>query len=340
MSKFLGALLTLAILVALTVLAWPQFFGLQTTWIIAHAVALRTATALGAAAVAIVLLLLCFARPLRRFAGSVAALLLIFSVAVGGVVTVRGLGFDTTDDAQTSDVTVLTWNTLGDAPGAAEIAQLAIDSDADVVTLPETTKQTGIDIALAMRDAGNPMWVHTVAFDTVSKARSTTVLISPRLGEYRQVSTSEDRDDNTAVLPSVVLEPTSGDGPRIVAVHAVSPLETQMENWRNDLSWLARQCASDNVIMAGDFNATVDHMAALGEHGGVLGRCSDAASAAGAGAVGTWRSDWPALLGTPIDHVMATSNWDVTGFRVVTNLDEAGSDHRPVIAHLRPVPTS
>lgn len=340
MWKFLGALLTLAILVALIVLAWPQLFGLQTTWIIAHAVALRTATALGAVAVAIVFLVLCFARPIRRFAGAVAVLLLIFSVAVGSITAVRGFGFDTAGNTQQSDVTVLTWNTLGDAPGADTIAQLAIDSEADIVTLPETTKQAGIDVAVAMRAAGNPMWVHTVAYDTVSKARSTTVLISPRLGEYRQVSTSEDRADNTAVLPSVVLEPVSGDGPRIVAVHAVSPLETQMDNWRNDLTWLASQCTGDNVIMAGDFNATVDHMAALGHDDGTLGRCSDAASSAGAGAVGTWRSDWPALLGTPIDHVMATSNWEVTGFRVVTQLDETGSDHRPVIAQLRPPPAS
>ena len=63
-----------------------------------------------------------------------------------------------------------------------------------------------------------------------------------------------------------------------------------------DLQWLADQCADDDVILAGDFNATVDHMGGLGVDGGDLGRCHDAAVATGNGSVGTWSSaipPWP-----------------------------------------------
>jgi len=31
---------------------------------------------------------------------------------------------------------------------------------------------------------------------------------------------------------------------------------------------------------------------------------------------------------------MATRQWYTTGFKVVTDLDDAGSDHRPVVAQL------
>ena len=56
-----------------------------------------------------------------------------------------------------------------------------------------------------------------------------------------------------------------------------------MQHWRDDLQWLADQCVDANVIMAGDFNATVDHMAKLGVDGGTLGRCHDAAAETGNG---------------------------------------------------------
>ena len=101
--------------------------------------------------------------------------------------------------------------------------------------------------------------------------------------------------------------PTDGDGPIVVAAHAVAPRQSYMQHWRDDLQWLADQCADANVIMAGDFNATVDHMGNLGVDGGTLGRCHDSAAETGNGAVGTWSTEMPALLGAPIDHVMAST---------------------------------
>lgn len=335
MLKFLGAVATIAVAVLLLIITWPELFDLQTTWILAQVTSMRSlVTALSCVAV-VTFALLALAKPLRAFAGAITVLLVLFVVANGLILADRGFGNTEFADKTAESITVLSWNTLGDAPGSAAVAKLAVDSEADVISLPETTQETGIEIAEAMRDAGRPMWVHTEWFDQISPARSTTVLVSPDLGDYMKVTSNEERNENTKVLPTVIVKPIDGDGPTIVAAHAVAPIAGQMDNWRDDLDWLAAQCATGDVIMAGDFNATVDNMAGLGTtDDAALGNCVDAGRASGNGAVGTWPSSIPALLGAPIDHVMATPEWSVTGMRVATETDGTGSDHRPVIVQL------
>ena len=343
-TRLLRALLLVGAAVFLLVCTWPQAFGLHNSWVVAHLVSFRAIAVIGAVVGLVLLWLLRFMRPRRRTLGMGMVLLALFGVANVGILVSRGFTASTAQvstEADASSVTVLSWNTLGDVPGAAVIADLAVAQNADVVTLPETTEETGILIAEAMREAGRPMWVHTLAFDLVSKARSTTVLISPDLGDYVVSNAAgSGPPGNTNVLPTVVAEPIDGSGPTIVAVHAVSPIQHEMSNWRSDLDWLATQCQGDSVIMAGDFNSTVDHMAgrAGGGTGAVLGNCADAALSAGAASVGTWPASIPALVGSPIDHVMATPNWQVATLRVIETLDDAGSDHRPIVATLTPAP--
>jgi endonuclease/exonuclease/phosphatase (EEP) superfamily protein YafD len=335
MLKVLGALATVAIAVGLLVVSVPQFFGLQTTWVIAQIASMRSLAIVAGVLAAVAFSLLALVRPLRAFAGTVVVLLALFVVGNAAIGVSRGLGDTDFSEATPDSVTVLSWNTLGDAPGADAVVELAVESGADVISLPETTQETGIEIAESMRAKGRPMWVLTEWFDKISPARSTTVLISPDLGDYVKVTSNEERDDNTTVLPTVIVEPVDGDGPTIVAAHAVAPIDGQMENWRDDLVWLADQCQGDNTIMAGDFNATLDNMAGLGSSAGAaLGNCVDSGTASGNGSVGTWPTSIPALIGAPIDHVMATPDWETTGMRVVTEADGTGSDHRPVIVQL------
>ncbi|MDH6236171.1 endonuclease/exonuclease/phosphatase family protein [Cryobacterium sp. CG_9.6] len=335
-TRIVRFILLAAVAAALFVLAWPQAVGLQNTWVIAQIVSLRGLAVVGAAGLVLVLLLFSRRGSGRRTITVLAVLTLLFGVGNAAILLSRGLGTDAAAQAASSadSVTVLSWNTLGDAPGAAVIAKLALEENADVVTLPETTEEAGIAVAEAMRAGGRPMWVHTLAFDQVSKARSTTLLISPDLGDYTVTNeATAGPPGNTTVLPTVVASPADGTGPTIVAVHAVAPIEFEMSNWRTDLDWLADQCRNDNIIMAGDFNATIDHMSGRSsEAGAVLGNCHDAALSAGAGGIGTWTTKLPALLGTPIDHVLTSSNYTVSDMRVIESLDNAGSDHRPVVA--------
>ena len=332
--RVLAAVVVVVVAVILFVLAWPQFFGLQQTFGIVHVVSFRAGAAVIAVALIVVLTLLALlARPVRRFFATLAVLLLAFALVNAAVLSTRGFGDTAFETAGDSTLTVLSWNTLGDAPGAETVANLALENGAAVITLPETTKAFSLEVAALMKAAGRPMWVRTTSFDEISKSRSTSILWSVDLGTY----TADDTVGQTATLPTVVLRPDDGSGPTLIAVHAVSPIPGEFDNWKADLDWLADTCMGDNVIMAGDFNATLDHMSGLAASATTaMGDCADAALASGNGAVGTWPTTLPALLGSPIDHAMATENWRVTGMRVVQNHDGSGSDHRPIVAQFAP----
>lgn len=340
MLRLLGILFTVLLAIATAIAVWPQFFHLEQTWPFAQIVAARGLVLGVFLVVAVLALLLLLARPLRGFAASVLIVALLGAGATGVVGMTRGFGTGTLPAATDTSIRVLTWNTAGDAVSAEEIAQQILDQGADIVALPETTEAVGEQIAVMLREQGHPMWVHHVQFkpDVVDGPKSwhTTVLVSPELGEYSVIESSEDGSSNTGSVPSAVLMPVGGNagGPTIVAVHAVAPRMEEMEQWSSDLRWIADQCPEGNFVLAGDFNATVDHMAGLGVDGGDMGYCRDVASRTGNGLSGTWPSSLPALLSAPIDHVMASPNWTPTGSLVID--DAGGSDHRGLVVQLEP----
>lgn len=336
--RFFAAAIVVIVAAALLIAAWPQLFGLERQLGVAQVVSLRGLAALIAGVAVVALLLISLAsRRMRRLTATLALLLLAFAGVSAAVLATRGstpAGFPTKADA---DLTVLSWNTLGDAPGAAEIAKLALAQHADIVTLPETSVATAKAVKQLMKQAGSPMQVLHVSFDQIAKAHTTSLLISTDLGSYRL----DDSHGSTKTLPSVVAVPVDGGGPTIVAAHAVAPVPGEMANWRQGLDWLSQRCGSGvDTILAGDFNSTLDHYAGLtaktatGE--GDLGACHDGARAEGSAGVGTWPTSLPAQLGAPIDHVMASQGWSFVGFRVIGSEDGAGSDHRPIVAQLRP----
>jgi endonuclease/exonuclease/phosphatase (EEP) superfamily protein YafD len=332
-ARVLAAVLIVAVAVVLLVVAWPQLFRLEWTIPLAQAVSLRGVAIAGAVAGIVLLTIVAMiSAGARRLTGSIVLTLVAFCAISLAVLATRGFGDESFALKAPSDLTVLSWNTLGDAPGAQAIADLALDTDADIITLPETSEATGVEIAVLMGAAGRPMWAYTTPFDQISKARSTTLLITADLGTY----TVQNDVGNTAVLPTVVATPDSGVGPTIVSAHPVAPITDEMDNWRSDLTWLASICTGDNMIMAGDFNSTLDHYVRLAGDTGVFGECNDAAAQSDNGSVGTWPTNYPAIVGAPIDHVMYSSHWQVTGMRVIQTHDSMGSDHRPVVAQLSP----
>lgn len=331
--RILEAAALVALAAVLVVAGWPQLLGLERQPIIAQTVSLRGLAVLVTACLVILFTLFSLlGAASRRFNGAVALVLLAFSAVTVAVLATRGFGDPAMQTTAPADVVVLSWNTLGDAPGAEAIAELALDSEADVVALPETSAETAEIVAAIMTSAGAPMQTLHLSLDEISKARTTSLLIGTGLGEY----VLDDSAGSTPVLPSLVARPADGTGPVFVAAHPVAPVPGEMAAWREGLDWLAQRCRGPDVILAGDLNSTLDHMTALGSEGGDLGSCRDAARATGNAAVGTWPTSFPPLLGAPIDHVMATTSWEIVGFRVVGSHDGDGSDHRPVIAQLRP----
>lgn len=334
MSRAIGAILVVLVAAACLVVAWPQVFGLERAPIVAQAVSLRGLASAVALVLAVALTLVALlAAPARRFAASIAVVLLAFTAINAAVLSIRGFGdagFETEGD---HDVTVLAWNTLGDLPSAGVIAELIADTGAEIVVLPETTQQHGLDVQAALAELGLEYQSQTLAYDEVSKARSTTLLVSSVLGAY----TIDTSVETTSVLPTIVATPVDGTGPTIIGVHAVAPLPNELANWEADLQWLAAACRAPNVIMAGDFNSTLDHYTGLAsDPGTAIGDCVDAALVTDNAAVGTWPTTIPAILGAPIDRILATGNWRVSGMRVIESHDRYGSDHRPVLAQLTP----
>ena len=331
MLRSLGVLITVLFACAAAVITWPGFFRLAQHTPFTQIVAMRGLVVVGFAVLAVLFLIIAASRRARGFAVSIAVVCVIAAAASGIMLGIRGYGAATLPDKGDESVRVMTWNTLGNATGADSIAQTAVAMEADIIALPETAAGVGEEVAVIMRDLGRPMWVHHEAYneDVVDgpQAWQTTLLISPDLGDYAVIDAS---DSGTTMLPSAIAMPVNGDGPIVVAAHAVAPQPRYMSQWRSDLAWLADQCVEGNV------NATLDHMTGLGEGGGDLGWCHDAAAATGNGGAGTWPTSIPEVLGSPIDHVLASDAWEISGSIVVTNLDDAGSDHRPLVAQLEP----
>ena len=336
MLRLVGILLTVLFAIATAILVWPQFFHLELTFPITQIIASRAALAAAFLGVALVSALLLFARPMRGFAASILILSLIGAGSIGVIGAMRGYGSDSLPQKTDEAVRVLSWNTAGAAVSAETIAGVITDRQIDIVALPETSEEVGEQIAIMMRDAGRPMWVHHVNIHPDvpdgPQAWQTTILISADLGKYSVIDSSRDGSSNTGSVPSAVAMPVDGTGPTIVAVHAVAPREDAMSQWRSDLEWIADQCPEGEFILAGDFNATLDHMASFGSEGGTMGRCVDAAASTGNGMIGTWPADLPRLAGAPIDHIMSSPEWKATGTVVLE--ESGGSDHRAVIAQL------
>ncbi len=333
--RFLAAVIVVGVAAALLVVAWPNLFGLAEAPVVAQLVSVRALTSVIAVAAAFTLALVAVLwAAARRFLAALALLAMLFALVNGAVLSTRGFGDESFPTRAPAELSVLAWNTLGDAPGTERIAELVIAEQADIVVLPETSQETAVAIAELTRAAGRPMWVYSIAFDYVAKARSTSVLVSVDLGQHEV----DDTVGNTTVLPSIVLRPLEPGGLTIVGVHPVAPLPGELDNWRADLRWVDGICTGERVVMAGDVNATADHFRVVDPAAGVtglgFGECRNAGLLTGNGAVGTWPTRLPPLLGAPIDHVFVSSDIAVTGMRVLTEYDGAGSDHRPVVARI------
>ncbi|MEV0615782.1 endonuclease/exonuclease/phosphatase family protein [Nonomuraea sp. NPDC050404] len=121
-----------------------------------------------------------------------------------------------------------------------------------------------------------------------------------------------------------------GERIEIVSVHPCAPKRTRsLPCWEAGLRALPRGGGKALRVLAGDFNATLDH---LPMRDLLASGYRDAADVMGLGFRATWPQFGSQPPGVSIDHVLADSRMAVLDFEVLS-LDD--TDHHPVFAELR-----
>jgi endonuclease/exonuclease/phosphatase family metal-dependent hydrolase len=126
------------------------------------------------------------------------------------------------------------------------------------------------------------------------------------------------------------------DAVRFMAVHTAAPASVErIPLWEKDFEDLPRPDGGVPWVLAGDFNATLDH---ANMRGLLADGYTDAAEATGEGLQPTWQPTEGYLGGlvkipaVTLDHVLAEDGIAVLDWEV---LEKDGSDHAPVLARLR-----
>ncbi|MGY1916917.1 endonuclease/exonuclease/phosphatase family protein [Blastococcus sp. SYSU DS0973] len=211
---------------------------------------------------------------------------------------------------------------LGRVP-AGPVVELVREHDVDVLAVQELTPDAHRRLTAAGLDRELPH-VHVVP------ARPGSV-VSASGGVWSRWPVTGRR-----VVPGGYEQPVvrlpGGDGPdvEITSIHSRPPSTSPaaVRGWSEDLAALPPPDPVVLRVLAGDFNATLDHAAlrAVLRQG-----YRDAARAAGRGLTWTWR---PLRLRFPrlaLDHVLVDLRLAVTGFAAAP---VQGSDHRSLVVDL------
>lgn len=313
--------------------ALPLVGDLSTVAPFTQLIAVRTPLAIALATVGILLVIIGLVRRHLIRAGMRMSLLGVVLIAVAAVhvliVFNRGVGANealSSDDGATATpdapITVLTYVTGAPAlTGPDAVADLVRANGADVVSLPLTT-QSDVDALVANLTEGGAEYS---VFTQGEPDNLVGLLVATSLGEYVVM------DHGQVDAHRLMVRPATGVGPVIAAVRPVTPGNGGQDQWEREVSEAAQVCHSGSgpLIVAGNFNATVDH-GPLRD----LGRCADGALGADIGGVGTWPTAAPSLLGAPVDHIL----YDDASYEVLEGaVAEVGrANHRALIIRLEP----
>ncbi|WP_093170491.1 endonuclease/exonuclease/phosphatase family protein [Sinosporangium album] len=130
-------------------------------------------------------------------------------------------------------------------------------------------------------------------------------------------------------MPAASMELPDGSSVEVVAVHTYTPLGRQLSAWEAGLDALPGSSPDVVRVLAGDFNASLDHAAMRR----VLDRgYVSAADRVGNGLTGTWPANGRLFPFITIDHVLVPDRVNVVDLSVH---DVPGTDHRALLADLR-----
>jgi endonuclease/exonuclease/phosphatase (EEP) superfamily protein YafD len=206
---------------------------------------------------------------------------------------------------------------LGRADASA-IVNLVRQQQVDVLTLPELTP---VEVS-ALDNAGLRELLPYRVFDDEAGGSGSGIAAKVPLRKVILMP------DTTLNQPSVVVDLPGRDDVELTAVHIQPPLsDPSVRTWRDELARLPRTTNDRVRILAGDFNATLDHAAFRA----LLDRdYADAAEATGKGLESTW-SSWPTGPPLTIDHILVDSSCAIGSYAV---FDVPGSDHNAIVAEV------
>ncbi len=257
-------------------------------------------------------------RPAGRPAAAV-----LGAVALAGIGAVAGRAVRQPSPAPgPADLTVLAANVLLGRADTGALASLLEREMPDLVALPESGHDFRDKLIPLVTSLGYRSWVSTAP--GVPDGHGVTLLASERAGDVVVAGGPEMQGRHLRATGGIL-------GARsFYAVHPEAPIgRRKTAEWIRDLTDLAGWCRAPLApIVAGDFNATLDHSPLRS----ALGGCRSAAAGTGRGLVATFPSLWPRWFGVQIDHVLVPSDSATTRFEIV---DLPGSDHRAVLASIR-----
>lgn len=290
----------------------PDRFGLDRHHPFTALAALRPQTVGGTALLAGVLSAFRTTRPAGVAVGAVAAL--------GAAGLVPRVTRRAPRDA-TADLLVLSANVWYGRADAGALATLIARERPDLVSLPESGEGYREKLMPLLDGLGYRSWVSTEPGKP--DGWSVTLLVAERVGEVEVGSGAELRRQYLWARGGLLGDRT------FYAVHPQAPMARwQARVWNRDLASIARWTAAlPAPIVAGDFNATVDH----GPFRACLSGVRDSAEGTGKGLTGTYHAGLPRWAGIRIDHVLIPRESVATRYEV---LDLPGSDHRAVLVGL------
>jgi len=222
------------------------------------------------------------------------------------------------------ELRVLSVNLYRGRANIPAVMQLIRQHDVDVLAIQEYTPAAhrqfvaaGLLDVLPHAEAHPIPGVDGSAIFTRHTIRDAGVKINPGAGFRQAFATIELPDAGTV---------------RVESVHPVSPSNQEMvKHWADGLRGQMPATAGGHVVLAGDFNATLDHveMRRLMATG-----YRDAAAEVGKGLVATWPyagREYRLIPRIAIDHVLVSPGIGVVSFAAF-GID--GTDHRAILAEL------
>ena len=303
----------IAWLLVVPVAGWVvlRAFGLERGYPMVPVIAYTPLAVAGAVAVAVVALLL-----RRRAPALVAAVL---AVALAAFVAPRALGGPSGAEGRDGPrLTVLTANLYHDPRAAPGLVAMVRRERPDVVSLQEVSQE----VAAALDAEGMRRLMPERLRELKRRGSATAV--------YARLPLERGRVPAGEPMTAARLRLRGGTPVELLAVHPLAPQsKRRTDAWHTDLRALPPASPRGAVrILAGDFNATLDHA----ELRRVLATgYEDAADEVGHGLRATWPSNRRFPPPVTIDHVLADERCGVRDVRVI---DLAGSDHRAVVAEL------